>query len=71
MSYNQIIYNATMNDPGGPMFLPETTDWAPSPDDDALEFDIDVPPSTPIRVALLINATLLLAFLLWILSIIF
>ena len=70
MSYNQIIYNATMNDPGGPMFLPETTDCTPS-SDDVLEFAIDEPPSTPVRVALRINAIMLLAFLLWLLALIF
>lgn len=60
-----------MNDPGGPMFLAETTDWTPSSDDDALECTIDEPPSTPVRVALLINAIMLLAFLFWLLSLIF
>lgn len=71
MSYNQIIYNATMNDPNGPMFLPETTDWTLSSDDDAPEFAIDEPPSIPARVALLVNAIMLLAFLFWLLSLIF
>ncbi len=72
MSFDLNIYTATMNNPNGPIFVPEMTDWTPSSDDEsatALEFD--GPPSPAVTIALLLNAVMLLAFLGWLLLIIF
>ncbi len=65
------LYVATANNPGGPIVVPETSSWSAPINDDADLVLSDEAPSLAVRVALIINALLLIGFMIWIFSIIF
>jgi len=73
MSFDLNTFIVTMNNPNGPLLIPEMTDWTPSADDDDCETALEFsgPPSPAVKVALLLNGVMLLAFLGWLFTIIF
>ncbi len=71
MSIDVGRYLLTSNNPGGPTILPETSSWSPPINDDVDLVLSDEAPSPAVRVALIINALLLIGFMIWIFSIIF
>lgn len=71
MSIDIIRYVTTADDPGGPIIVPEASSWSPPINNGTYLELSDEAPSTAVRVALIINALLLIGFMIWIFSIIF
>jgi hypothetical protein len=71
MSIDVGLYVATANNPGGPIIVPEPSSWSPPIDYDADLVLSDDAPSPAVKVAIIINALLLIGFMIWLFSIIF
>ena len=71
MSIDIVRYVTTADNIGGSTVVPETSSWSPPINDDAHLVLSDEPPSPAVRVALIINALLLIGFMIWLFSIIF